>query len=189
MKLSFLFCLPAWLCFSFGSHFVVIVLCLSNSSLVEWGKERGKGGLYQEDHVCFLQEEGERRIRGKEKQSLCKWIIYTGFLELFAKVMMVDLSQSQNKLTLRTHAHTLKRSWWGYWRVWGSLYFHSRARNGGKVVRQLFFGSMHVFNKLMAGFITGVLVYRSCTIKTEVLKDCQHDLSYNEIGCNLFGNS
>lgn len=42
---------------------------------------------------------------GGRRESLCKWIIYTGFLELFAKVMMADLSQSQNKLTMRTHTH------------------------------------------------------------------------------------
>lgn len=50
-----------------------------------------------------------KRVKGGAEggrwESLCKWIIYTGFLELFAKVMMADLSQSQNKLTMRTHTH------------------------------------------------------------------------------------
>lgn len=73
-----------------------------------WGKRKSALSRRVES-VSWMEEVDERRSRGREKGRLCKWIIYTGFLELFAKVMMADLSLSQSKLTMRTHTHSL--SW------------------------------------------------------------------------------
>lgn len=74
--------------------------------LNEWG-ETEKSALSRRVVSVSWRKRVEGGAQGGRKESLCKWIIYTGFLELFAKVMMADLSQSQNKLTTRTHTHSL----------------------------------------------------------------------------------
>lgn len=120
--------LTAWFCCAVDSHFGYFF------SLVEWMRKREKKPYRGES--CPFPGWRKRVNGGAEggRESLCKWIIYTGFLELFAKVMMADLSLSQNKRTTRTHTLSLKGGWRGYWRLWDMLYFDSQARRAGRTV-------------------------------------------------------